>query len=299
MKLKHCSMTLLFFISLTLFPYLILSQICQRTCGKQPIKYPFGTGPGCGDPRFQTHITCSQDQLTFSTHTGCYPVTSIDYTNQVLYITDPSMSTCFCTQPSKGFGLDWDAPFSFHDDNTFALLDCSTTSSPIYKTNPGNNSTATVPLCDTNGAAVCSLLFSCQAVSRLDTPVATCCVYTPVDLGPSFDMDLQKLQCTSYSGIYGFGGKNDDPASWEYGVALKYKFNYNNEFPTNCENCERSNGACGYSGTYNSFVCNCLSGLNTTTDCFFAASWNHGLVLFPWQTRKWVIYCLAWFLVLL
>ncbi|GMP94199.1 hypothetical protein CsSME_00043739 [Camellia sinensis var. sinensis] len=155
------------------------------------------------------------------------------------------MSTCSCSQPSKGFGLDWDAPFSFHDDNTFALLDCSTTSSPIYKTNHGNNSTATVPLCDTNGAAVCSLLFSCQAVSRLDTPVATCCVYTPVDLGPSFEMDLQKLQCTSYSGIYGFGGKNDDPASWQYGVALKYKFNYNNEFPTNCENCERSNGACG------------------------------------------------------
>ncbi|GMP94184.1 hypothetical protein CsSME_00043727 [Camellia sinensis var. sinensis] len=280
MKLKHCSMTLLFFISLTLFPYLIQSQTCQRTCGKQPIKYPFGTGPGCGDPRFQTHITCSQDQLTFSTHTGCYPVTSIDYTNQVLYITDPSMSTCSCTQPSKGFSLDWDAPFSFHDDNTFALLDCSTTSSPIYKTNPGNNSTAT-------------------AVSRLDTPVATCCVYTPVDLGPSFEMDLQKLQCTSYSGIYGFGGKNDDPGSWQYGVALKYKFNYNNEFPTNCENCERSNGACGYSGTYNSFVCNCPSGLNTTTDCFFAASWNHGLVLLPWQTGKWVIYCLAWFLVLL
>ncbi|GMP94192.1 hypothetical protein CsSME_00043732 [Camellia sinensis var. sinensis] len=136
MKLKHCSMTLLFFISLTLFPYLILSQTCQRTYGKQPIKYPFGTGPGCGDPRFQTHITCSQDQLTFSTHTGCYPVTSIDYTNQVLYITDPSMSTCSCSQPSKGFGLDWDAPFSFHDDNTFALLDCSTTSSPIYKPIP-------------------------------------------------------------------------------------------------------------------------------------------------------------------
>ncbi|THG14191.1 hypothetical protein TEA_020284 [Camellia sinensis var. sinensis] len=113
------------------------------------------------------------------------------------------------------------------------------------QTNPGNNSTATVPLCDTNGAAVCSLLFSCQAVSRLDTPVATCCVYTPVDLGPSFEMDLQKLQCTSYSGIYDFGGKNDDPASWQYGVALKYKFNYNNEFSTNCENCERSNGACG------------------------------------------------------
>ncbi|GFY88395.1 hypothetical protein Acr_06g0003350 [Actinidia rufa] len=108
------------------------------------------------------------------------------------------MSTCSCTQPSTGFGLDKNAPFSFHDDTIFALLDCSIMSSPIYKFNRGNNTAS--PICDTNGASVCSLLYSFQEVSRLNIPISTCCVYAPVDLDPSFEMDLQTLQCSSYSG---------------------------------------------------------------------------------------------------
>ncbi|KAH7857643.1 hypothetical protein Vadar_014946 [Vaccinium darrowii] len=301
MNLNHFPCTILLsMIPLIIFFFSSVScQTCQRTCGKQPIKYPFGTGPGCGDPRFEKYITCNQNQyqnqLTLSTKSGCYPITYIDYTNQVIYISDPTMSTCACAQPSKGFSLDWDAPFTFQDSTIFALLDCSTTSSPIYK---GENS-SNAPLCDTNGASVCSLLYSCQAVSRLNIPISTCCVYTPVDLGPEFEMDLQKLQCSSYSGIYGFDGRNTDPESWNYGVALKYKFNFDNEYPAVCASCERSNGVCGYSGTYNMFSCNCLSGINTTTDCYFAESWNSGLVLLPWKIGTWLIYCLAWFLVLI
>ncbi|KAA8533040.1 hypothetical protein F0562_032843 [Nyssa sinensis] len=204
------------------------------------------------------------------------------------------MSTCSCTQPSKGFSLDWDAPFSFHDNNIFALLDCSTASSPIYKSGGGN--TTTVPLCDTEGAPICSLLYSCQAISRLNIPISTCCVYTPVDLGPAFEMDLQKLQCSSYAGLYSFNGQESDPETWKYGVALKYKFNFNNDYPPTCANCERSNGACGYGGFYNSFVCNCPSGLNTSTDCFFSASWNNGFRVLPWQIGTWLIHSLGWFL---
>ncbi|PWA81498.1 membrane lipoprotein [Artemisia annua] len=249
------------------------SQTCKSTCGPVPVKYPFGTGLGCGDPRFQTRVTCTNQHLTFITHTGCYPITNIDYSNQVIYITDPSMSTCACTQPSKGFSLDWDAPFSFHDDTIFALLNCDVSSSPIFKSDSHNNTVS--PVCDTgSGSRVCGLLNSCQAVSKLGIPVSTCCVYTPVDLGPSFEMDLQKLNCGSYSGLYGFKGHVDDPNSWKYGVALKYKFNFNNEYPPLCANCEKSNGVCGYGGQYNSFVCNCRTGINTTTDCFFESTWN-------------------------
>ncbi|XAR64975.1 hypothetical protein NMG60_11008885 [Bertholletia excelsa] len=288
------SIALLFLLSLCLLPNLSSAQACQRTCGKQPIKYPFGTGPGCGDPRFQSRVTCDHDQLTFTTHTGRYPVTSIDYDRQLMYVTDPSMSTCSCSQSSKGFSLDWDAPFSFNDDNIFAFLDCSTSSSPVFRSNGTG-----VPLCDSEGAAVCSLLYSCQAVSRINNPISTCCVYTPVDLGPSFEMDLQKLQCTSYAGIYGFDGRNTDPNTWQYGVALKYKFNFNNDYPTMCASCERSNGACGYCPPYNSFVCTCPSGLNTTSDCFFATAWNTASLHFPWKTGTWLIYLVALFLMLL
>lgn len=156
-KIMHSSTTLTFFIILSYLPFHISSQTCQKTCNtnkqQQPtLKYPFGSSPGCGDARFQKYITCNNKQLTLTTHTGTYPITSIDYINQVIQISDPTMSTCSCSQPSKGFGLDWNAPFSFHGDNVFALLDCSTDSSPIYKSNTGiyngENSSAIVPLCD-------------------------------------------------------------------------------------------------------------------------------------------------------
>lgn len=272
------------------------SQACKSTCGSIPVKYPFGTGPGCGDPRFQTRVTCNDQHLTFITHTGCYPITAIDYPNQIIYITDPSMSTCACTQPSKGFSLDWDAPFSFHDDTVFALLNCDVSSSPIFKSDGRNNSVS--PVCDTgSGSRVCGVLNSCQAVSRLDiVPVSTCCVYTPVDLGPAFEMDLQKLNCDSYSGMYGFNGHVDNPESWKYGVAIKYKFNFNNEYPPMCASCEKSNGVCGYGGPYSSFVCNCRSGINTTGDCSFEATWNGSSRFLPVSDGGLWIYALAWLL---
>nr|XP_043608192.1 wall-associated receptor kinase-like 15 [Erigeron canadensis] len=275
---------------------LTTSQTCKSTCGQVPVKYPFGTGSGCGDPRFQTKVTCNNQHLTFSTHTGSYPITDIDYSNQIIYITDPSMSTCACTQPSKGFSLDWDAPFSFHDDTVFALLNCDVSSSPIFKSEAGRNSSVS-PVCDSgSGSRVCARLNSCQAVSRLEIPVSTCCVYTPVDLGPAFEMDLQKLNCDSYSGLYGFNGQAENPDTWKYGVTLKYKFNFNNEYPPTCANCEKTNGVCGYSGPYDSFVCNCHSGINTTADCSFEATWNDSFRFLPNKDGGILMYAVGWLL---
>lgn len=98
------------------------------------------------------------------------------------------------------------------------------------------------------------------------------CVYTPVDLGPAFEMDLQKLQCSSYSGFYSFNGQDANPDNWKYGITLKYKFNVYNNYPSSCADCERSHWVCGYGGAYDSFVCNCPNGLNTTSDCLFWAT---------------------------
>ncbi|WCJ21765.1 hypothetical protein M5689_003895 [Euphorbia peplus] len=214
------------------------------------------------------------------------------------------MSTCACTQPSKGFGLDWDAPFSFHDDTVFTLLDCSTSSSPIYNTNTDDhsdnniNGTNIVPQCDKTGAPICSFLYSCQAISMLNTPISTCCVYTPVDLGPAFEMDLGKLKCSSYSGFYSFNGQEANPENWKYGIAVKYKFNVYNEYPSSCGDCERSNGVCGYGGAYDSFVCNCPTAFNTTSDCFFGFT-SHGSNLIPFQTGTLSLYLSAFLLMFL
>ncbi|GAB2280363.1 hypothetical protein Dimus_014998 [Dionaea muscipula] len=314
MKLKYfffVAPLMLIFSSLHHLPSPVSSQVCQRYCGNIPLKYPFGSGPGCGDPRFHESISCTQEQLLiFTTHTGSYPVTTIDYHNQIMYISDPTMSTCFCTRPSKGFSLNWDAPFTFHDSTIFALLGCSTAaSSPIYKSSTAKGDGTYLPWCDDQSTAVCSeLQYSCQPISQLllNTPISTCCVYTPVDLGPAFEMDLQKLKCSSYTAVYSFDGQEGNPESWKYGAALKYRFNVGDDdhYPSTCAICESSNGVCGYDTTPdNSFSCNCPSGGNTTTDCFFEASWNQGSSLLPqrkgtttddiWSglVRNWVSLC--------
>ncbi|BBG99390.1 Putative membrane lipoprotein [Prunus dulcis] len=82
-----------------------------------------------------------------------------------------------------------------------------------------------------------------------------------------------------------FNEHQSDPNSWKYGIALKYKFSVNNEYPSSCANCERSTGICGYysGGAYSSFLCNCPNGINTTNDCYFGANYNYGSRLSSWQ----------------
>ncbi|KAK9675747.1 hypothetical protein RND81_11G027900 [Saponaria officinalis] len=264
----------------------VRSQICRRFCGDIQLRYPFGSGPGCGDPRFTKYISCNETMLTFTTHTGSYPITNIDYANEILYVSDPSMSTCFCTQPSKGFGLDWDAPFTFQDDTVFALLGCSLDSSPMYK-GAFRGNTSDVPQCDDTGTNLCSALYACQPIRQLNVPITTCCVYAPVDLGPTFEMDLQKLQCKAYTATYSFDRQEMNPEAWKFGVALKYKFNVKNEYPIYCINCEKSDGVCAYTGMYDDFTCNCRSGLNTSTDCEFGFYWSSGIMLLPSSKGIW------------
>ncbi|KAI3973519.1 hypothetical protein MKW92_035969 [Papaver armeniacum] len=298
------------FIFITLFAPLISSQTCEKVCGDQKLKYPFGSGQGCGDPRFQKFVTCdrAQKKLMLNTHTGTYPITSVDYNNLTIYIQDPSMSTCSSSQPSKGFGLDWDAPFTFLDSNVFALLDCSTASSPLYTSRTslngnGTNSTTAgsgniVPLCDSEGGPICSLLYSCPTISRLNLPISTCCVYTPLDLGPAYEIDLQKLECSSYASIYSFNGKDSNPQGWKYGIGLKYRFSVKNDFPSACSICEKSNGVCGYTGTYNAFICSCVGGVNSTSDCYASASMrNDGQQILPWHMRTWLASLMTLFLI--
>ncbi|KAG2267810.1 hypothetical protein Bca52824_062365 [Brassica carinata] len=260
---------LFFLILLLLLPFFsrLLTSL-PKTCGQIPIKYPLGTGSGCGDPRFTRYIKCDPDQqtLTLTTHTGCYPITSVDYAKQTIYVTDSSMSTCACTRPSQGFGLDWDAPFSFHDDTVLPSL-------TVLLTNP--------------------CFQAVKAISLINLQESTCCVYVPLDLGPSFEMDLQKLRCSSYSGFYNLGpAQESHPENWNYGIALKYKFNVFDEYPAVCGGCERSNGACGYNTQTSSFVCNCPGGINTTSDCFFL--YNSGSIVLPWFSRAWMMYPLSW-----
>uniref|UniRef100_A0A0C9RQG5 TSA: Wollemia nobilis Ref_Wollemi_Transcript_25208_1404 transcribed RNA sequence n=1 Tax=Wollemia nobilis TaxID=56998 RepID=A0A0C9RQG5_9CONI len=236
---------------------------CRDVCGNLQVKYPFGTGPGCGDPKFQSYVRCVNQKLMLTTHTGSYRITSVDYDNHVILIADPLMSTCNAMQNSGSFGLDWSAPFKLKND-VFVLLGCSSSSSLFNAHNS---------VCDTGSAHICSSLYSCPGVTGLglppNSPISSCCVYSPINLGPADDLNLPKLQCSSYTSVYNFGDDPTNPRRWKYGIALLYGFSMNNNyFTTACNDCQQSAGVCGYTGMARSFVCVCKNGVNTTANCY-------------------------------
>ncbi|KAH0644700.1 hypothetical protein KY284_032584 [Solanum tuberosum] len=90
----------------------------------------------------------------------------------------------------------------------FVLLGCSTTSVVFDpKQDFSDNG---------SGSNVCKGMYSCKGVTGIglepNYPISTCCVYDPpVPIGSGYGLNLARLQCSSYSSIYGFG-------SYEMGV---------------------------------------------------------------------------------
>lgn len=164
---------------------------------------------------------------------------------------------------SGSFTLDRASPFTIMPDNIFVLVGCSSTS-PVFDRN--------ADFCDTgSGLNVCRGLYSCKGVTGIGlepkAAISTCCVYDPpISIANSgYGLDLPKLQCSSYSAIYGFGGNEGDPMKWQYGISLQYNDSY---YSDACKNCEDSGGFCGFSGSDESFACKCRNGVNTTINCY-------------------------------
>lgn len=253
------------------------SPVCRDTCGSVQVKYPFGTGPGCGSPVFNQYITCtSSDQLILKTHTGSYPITSISYTTTTIILTPPHMSTCTTMQPlypssSNNFGLDLTSPFQI-GSSTFILLSC-THPHPII----------TPQICDPSFDYLCASIYSCPAVIHLGLPLFppptnTCCVYSPANLDGEGELDLLEIGCGAYTSVVSLGDNPTDPTHWVYGVALKYSHGAidNNFVSTKCSSCESSGGVCGFAPPGNGFVCVCKSGFNTSLDCSGTYNQNQG-----------------------
>lgn len=238
-----------------------INGTCHHTCGTIQVKYPFGTGFGCGHPDFARYVKCSSGSLQFLTGTGIYTISAIDYLSNSLVVTDPLMSTCSSMQNSGSFSLDRTSPFTIAEENIFVLLGCSTTS-PVF--DPDQD------LCDTgSGLRVCRGLYTCKGVAGIglqpNTPASTCCVYdSQFGLGSGFAVDLPKLQCSSYTSVYEFGDEGD-PTKWKFGISLEYNGSY---YSNECKNCEESGGLCGFAGLDQSFSCVCPNGMNTSVNCY-------------------------------
>ena len=265
----HLLLLLLFLVIIpfTPKPTIAPSPACQSSCGSVQIKYPFGTGCGCGSPRFQPYVTCTSggNQLLLTTHTGSYPITSIDYKTSSLTIAPQDMSTCTSMHHSSNLGLDWSSPFQL-GPSTFILISCtSPTSSLTLKS---------TPICDPSSVHLCDSLYTCPAVVSLGLPLFpptnTCCVYAPANFNGKGELELDELKCDGYSSVVSLGDYPTDPSHWEYGVALKYINDVldNSVIDSKCNSCEMSDGICGYAPPSNSFVCVCKNGYNSTTDCY-------------------------------
>uniref|UniRef100_A0A6N2NH95 non-specific serine/threonine protein kinase n=1 Tax=Salix viminalis TaxID=40686 RepID=A0A6N2NH95_SALVM len=237
---------------------------CRTTCGSIQVKTPFGSGHGCGSPRFHPYIACSPegDQLLLTTHTGSYPVTSISYTTSTLIITPPQMSTCTSMQQSPGLGIDWASPFQL-GQSTFLLLSCTPPTSSL--TIKGS------PVCDTS-SHLCESIYTCPSVIGLGLPLFpptnTCCVYSPANFNSKGELDLQKLKCMGYASVVSLQEYPTDPSRWQYGVELQSRGGALDDYYTDnkCNACEISGGLCGYAPPVNSFVCLCSDTINTTID---------------------------------
>ncbi|XP_068655610.1 wall-associated receptor kinase-like 15 [Aristolochia californica] len=256
--------------------FLNSTSSCLDKCGSIPIKYPLGTGFGCGHPEFSPYVRCTDDGATLqlSTRSGLYTISAVDYSSSTLTLSDPLMSTCASMQNSGSFTLDPTVPFHLVPHDVFVVLGCST-SSPVFDSD--------VQLCDPGASHVCRGLYSCKGVVGLGLtpgdPVSTCCVYDPpggVGTGRGYSLDLPKLQCASYTCLHGFGEKEGDPTKWKYGIELSFNDSYGTDA---CDACESSVGTCGFEGADESFVCVCRNGVNTTTNCYgqgytWSGSWK-------------------------
>ncbi|XP_034691670.1 uncharacterized protein LOC117918845 [Vitis riparia] len=266
---------------IVLAPQLALAAdpACRDTCGSLSVKFPFGTGVGCGSPRFQPYISCSQssdggDQLLLRTHTGVYPITSISYEAAAFTVTPPLMSNCTSMQPSPNLGLDWASPFQL-GPSAFILLSCP----------PSLTSKASPPICDPSLSHLCASIYTCPSVVSLGLPLFpptnSCCVYSPANFNTKGELDLHALKCAAYASVVTLGDYPTDPTRWEYGVVFKYtqgKFD-NYGMDTKCYACDSSGGVCGYAPPSNSFVCVCGNGFNTSSNCngySFAGIWSSG-----------------------
>ncbi|KAF7839936.1 wall-associated receptor kinase-like 20 [Senna tora] len=251
---------------------------CRRTCGSLEVKYPFGTGAGCGSPLFHRYITCAAnatggDQLFLTTHTGTYPITTLSYATSTLTITPPCMSTCARMQPSPpDLGLDWTSPFQLaSSSSTFILLSCRPPTASL--------AVGSEPVCDASYDHLCAAMHTCPAVVTLGLPLFaptnTCCVYAPGNLDGRGELSARRLGCGAYASVAAVGENPVDPMGWEYGVAVRYTRGGEgggSVVGSKCKSCEMSGGICGYSvevrGNNNwVFVCVCEGGFNTTLDC--------------------------------
>ncbi|XP_057959013.1 uncharacterized protein LOC131151688 [Malania oleifera] len=259
------TLQLLLLIILTLQlppPFLALSP-CRTSCGGIAVNYPFGIDDGCGARQLRNMLVCnataSGDSLFFQTPSGSYKVRSIDYDAKTVAIFDPDMSTCSALQAPRTFEVS-DAQYLAippSPDTAFALLNCSA-DSPLL-----NHYSY---LCFNFAGHTCDELYTCGSFQILHAPatnVTPPCCFTDYNALRMVKMDMNLLDCTHYTCVYGTDGlRGVRPLDWKYGIGLQYAVP-----DMGCDRCARSGGTCGFDTESEGSLCLCSGSVNSTTTC--------------------------------
>eukprot|EP00253_Pinus_taeda_P001122 PITA_01122 len=225
------------------------TERCRVLCGNQTIKYPFGLQEGCGRPEFQLRCNDNMNSTELRFNSKIFSVNGLDYSNKKIIVRDSQMSDCSgLKQEDPGFSLDWSGTSYTMTESTVLLLNCLAFEREM-EVNPLNSEY------NCKSPACVAFITSC-----LDGPIPCCELTSPANL------DLQPLQCQSYTSAYSPGKPMFDAAKWSYGLVLEWDYPMNDSHV--CRDCESSNGVCGYnvSGVQTSFVCICQYG-NTSDRC--------------------------------
>ncbi|KAI5063862.1 hypothetical protein GOP47_0020532 [Adiantum capillus-veneris] len=200
---------------------------------------------GCGSPQLSMYCANGSTlQMVFTSK--IFFVERIDYSNHLLFLRDPFMSSC-ANLNFNSAGLDLnleDTGLVLNPGSTILLLNCLSFAQGINLLNDQY---------DCHNPTCLAFIGSCHTNDLL----TSCCRMTD----PHNKIDLYPMQCMSYTSIYSPQDPIFNPSSWSYGIELQW--NLPPDVAAACNRCEARNGVCGYSSedTHPQFKCICDSSL--------------------------------------
>ncbi|KAL5990110.1 hypothetical protein ACLOJK_011007 [Asimina triloba] len=257
------------------------STLCRTSCGRIPIRYPFGVDDGCGSPYYRSILACTNSTLEFRTPSGRYPVLRVAYDDPHIVISDPSMWKCSDGahfRPTLPFSLDTSTRFTLSPQNDYLFFGCDV-NSIIVRPKPAfceHNPDSCASSCD-SASYLCRNLPECPSALGQRAPsryYAPCCSYYP-KASESLRMMLE--HCATYTTVHWKVLSVAPPYDQvpEYGIRIDFDIPVTTRC-LQCQDVEKGGGVCGFDVQSQNLLCLCSEG-NTTSYCSGVSS----LLLLP------------------
>ncbi|XP_058093650.1 G-type lectin S-receptor-like serine/threonine-protein kinase SRK isoform X7 [Magnolia sinica] len=168
---------------------------CEN-CGTNIIPYPLSTRPGCGDPTYSS-IRCDTDtgQLRFQALDGfSYEISRLNPESKNLVIQPEGIDLCWANSSKRSdIHLNSSLPFYVTNNNTFLLLNCSTSKH--------------LPSLNCSSSSQCRRYIEGGRAPCFDPQ--RCCSYTVGDFPWKFHtIGVSSTGCSAYASIFNWDGQD-------------------------------------------------------------------------------------------